>query len=360
LETLYGQAEEGKLVVSWPSRTRVRPDGTPGLDSDWLDLTLASWPQVAKAASRRQYFGVILQHPTAYQVGASRSKNATAYLAPGLWMDVDLATGSHKQTGVLPQALAEVLAFLDGLPRLPSLVVDTGGGAHAYWLFREPFVMQDEAARRDFAHLSDRFAATLAARAHAQYGWTLDRLGDLARILRAPGTVTQKYSRHVTLHTERPVRYNPVQDFDDWLDVLPIPPLATLPPVRLLGDSLDVQVVAAHYQADLTKKSATEWAGPHPEHGSSTGTNFNLNPCKGLWHCWRCDAGGDALLLLAVCAGLIRCDQAGSGALTGELFRRSAQLAHETFGVDIRRRLRTTTVVPMLTTTPAQEVPLCL
>src|SRR5262249_7000613 len=150
----------------------------------------------------------------------------TAYLAPGLWMDVDLATGSHKQTGPLPQTLEEVITFLETLPCYPSLIVDTGGGVHAHWLFREPFVMHNDGDRHEFAHLSTRFATTLANRAKEQYGWTLDRLGDLARVLRVPGCVTEKYRRHVTLHTQNTTRYNPVQDFDDWLAVMPMPSTA--------------------------------------------------------------------------------------------------------------------------------------
>jgi hypothetical protein len=358
-ETYYAGAADGKLVVSWPSKTRTRPDGTPGLDSDWLDLAQASWPQVAKAASSRQYFGAILQDPSASQVGQSRSKNATAYLAPGLWMDVDLAGGPHKQTGPLPRTIEDVTAFLATLPRVPSLIVDTGGGVHAHWLFREPFVMHNAGDRHEFAHLSTRFATTLATRAKAHDGWTLDQLGDLARILRAPGMVTLKYHRHVTLHTETPMRYNPVQDFDDWLDTLPIPPQCSASQTPL-GQALDLELVAAHYHADLKKKSATELAGPHPQHGSSTGSNFNLNPSKGLWHCWRCDSGGDALLLMAVCEDLLPCDQARSGALKGDRFHRLVQLAATTFGVDLRQRLRTTLVVPMMTTIKAAEVPSCL
>src|SRR5262249_31842844 len=161
-----------------------------------------------------------------------------------------------------------------------------------------------------------------------------------------------KYQRLVTLHREEAIRYNPGQDFDDWLDVMPIPtrPTHTSTP---LGEALDIQRVADHYSAVLKKKSATELAGPHPQHGSSTGSNFNLNPDKGLWHCWRCGSGGDALSLIAVCEALLPCDQARSGALKGDLFQRVAQLAFETFGVDIRRQLRPTLSVPMLTTMSA-------
>ena len=39
--------------------------------------------------------------------------------------------------------------------------------------------------------------------------------------------------------------------------------------------------------------------GAHPIHGSTTGMNFAINPAKGVWHCYRCDSGGDALAWIA-------------------------------------------------------------
>jgi hypothetical protein len=148
-----------------------------------------------------------------------------------------------------------------------------------------------------------------------------------------------------------------VQDFDDWLDALPMPVKPSSPSIRL-GGQLDIQVVAAYYNADLKKKSSTELSGPHPQHGSSTGSNFNLNPAKGLWHCWRCGSGGDAFQLIAVCEEMLACKDAGMGALKGDLFRRVARMAKDTFGVE--PPLRTTSWVPPLATINAQEVPSCL
>lgn len=72
-------------------------------------------------------------------------------------------------------------------------------------------------------------------------------------------------------------------------------------------------------------KVGNDWRFGHPApgHGSSTGYNFAVDPIAGLWHCWRCNSGGDALLALAVDAGVIRCDEARSGALDdAELMRR--------------------------------------
>ncbi len=72
-------------------------------------------------------------------------------------------------------------------------------------------------------------------------------------------------------------------------------------------------------------KVGNDWRFGHPApgHGSSTGYNLAVDPLAGLWHCWRCNSGGDALLALAVDAGILRCDEARSGALEdAELMRR--------------------------------------
>ena len=93
--------------------------------------------------------------------------------------------------------------------------------------------------------------------------------------------------------------------------------------------------IAEHYGTALERKSQTELAGAHPRHGSSTGDNFNVNVDKGLWHCWRHGTGGDALALIAVCEGLLACEQMGRGALRGDLFTRVVEIAKATFHAGI-------------------------
>ena len=78
---------------------------------------------------------------------------------------------------------AEALEHLQALAMRPSAVVDSGGGYHAYWLLRDPFIINTPA---DFAHVH-----TLQRR------WVLfvagdTRARDLARVLRVPGTRNYK------------------------------------------------------------------------------------------------------------------------------------------------------------------------
>ncbi|GAG77287.1 unnamed protein product, partial [marine sediment metagenome] len=64
-----------------------------------------------------------------------------------------------------------------------------------------------------------------------------------------------------------------------------------------------------------TDEGVEHW-GAHPVHGSSKGeegSNFNLNPTKGVWHCYRCNTGGDALSLIAMLNGLVKCEDCKPG-----------------------------------------------
>lgn len=46
-----------------------------------------------------------------------------------------------------------------------------------------------------------------------------------------------------------------------------------------------------------------EWQGSHPIHGSTTGTNFCVNPKKNVYYCHRCGVGGDPISWIAQTLG---------------------------------------------------------
>ncbi len=115
---------------------------------------------------------------------------------PALFVDID-AKNEVPQMGNL----------LDACQCPPSIVINSGGGQHAYWLLREPL---DLAEDRDEAY---RLLRGLAAAVGGD-----PAAAEPARILRIPNTVNRKYSpaRRVTVQTFDPDRrYNP-SDFD-WL-----------------------------------------------------------------------------------------------------------------------------------------------
>jgi len=83
------------------------------------------------------------------------------------------------------------------------------------------------------------------------------------------------------------------------------------------------------------KKHGREYYGAHPVHGSSTGTNFVVNPIQGTWYCFRCNSGGGALSLIAVLEGIIDCSEAKPGALKGDVFKQLVNVAQEKYDIKI-------------------------
>jgi hypothetical protein len=101
------------------------------------------------------------------------------------------------------------------------------------------------------------------------------------------------------------------------------------------------------------KRRENELYGPHPIHGSKTGTNFWIDQEKNVWHCFRHQRGGGPLSLLAVLEGWVACEDAGKGGLRGELFKRVARRAVELGLVDATTLPKKMRLGPVQVPTPA-------
>lgn len=77
----------------------------------------------------------------------------------------------------------------------------------------------------------------------------------------------------------------------------------------------------------IKETSGGQLQGPHPTHGSTTGSNFSVNPSENVWHCFRCESGGGPYQLLAVLEGILDCEDSVPGALRGEKFRETRRIA---------------------------------
>ena len=140
----------------------------------------------------------------------------------GFWADFDLRSDAHSKKA-LPVTIPDALSIIQAsMP--PTIVVSTGNGAHAWWLLKEPHVFDNDQERKDTARLVARWHTLLRLRA-AQCGWAFDRLSDLARVLRIPGTINAKdpsNPKEVTVHSTTDRRYN-LSDFEEFLDEAAIP-----------------------------------------------------------------------------------------------------------------------------------------
>jgi hypothetical protein len=138
---------------------------------------------------------------------------------PGMWADIDIKSEAHPKT-TLPSTIEQALSILP--PEFPpTFVTRTGNGVQAWWLFPEPWIFEGEGHRKAAAKVAYRWQSMLRDRA-AQRGWTYDRLADLARVLRIPGTRNCKdpsNPKPVVIQSQSEFRYNP-SEVIEYLDQL--------------------------------------------------------------------------------------------------------------------------------------------
>lgn len=171
--------------------------------------------------------------------GARGGEDDTLAL-PGLWADIDIAGPGHKTTQVLPpnEAAARRLVDEAGLPD-PTVWVHSGGGLYPWWLLTAPHVVDGDL--EDVKALSARWQQVLAAAA-ARLGWHYGAgVGDLARVLRVPGTVNRKdgLSRPCRIIDAQPGRYTLEQLHEALAGALEAttPPQPPAPALRPAGTS---------------------------------------------------------------------------------------------------------------------------
>lgn len=113
-------------------------------------------------------------------------KAANATWLKAIWIDCDVEAGDAKHYHTMAEAFDALTAFRHkvGLP-FPSMVVNSGGGLHVYWISDTP-MSPDE-----WRPYADGLKALLLREGiKCDTGLTTD----IARILRVPGTLNHKYN----------------------------------------------------------------------------------------------------------------------------------------------------------------------
>lgn len=136
----------------------------------------------------------------------------------GFVADIDFPS-PRRANKPLPTTVEEARKLWSPFGLEPTLLVHSGYGLHAYWLLKEPWVFTSDAERDEAQRLSKGWHGALC-REGQKYGWQLENLGDLTRVLRLPGTLNHSVGDQVVEvkilehHDER--RYNP-RDFEPFI-----------------------------------------------------------------------------------------------------------------------------------------------
>lgn len=124
----------------------------------------------------------------------ARAKADQIIAIAGLWLDIDVNGGPNDKTGAAPSTAAAL--ELAHAIATPTIVVHSGYGLHAWFLFEQPWRLAsyDEQDRAALAS-AQWYALHRAVATKAGYG--LDGTHDLARLLRLPGTLNGKGGANV-------------------------------------------------------------------------------------------------------------------------------------------------------------------
>lgn len=163
------------------------------------------------AAGQNVYFGVGTCAAGLDQY--ERPKADAVQAIPALWCDIDIAGAGHATSALPPDVAAAQSLLPPALP--PSIVVHSGNGLHAYWLFNELWEFEDSDDRDSAAALLRSIQGYIRTQAQA-HGWQIDATADLPRVLRCPDTANYKdpaRPKQCVVISATAARYNP-SDFD--------------------------------------------------------------------------------------------------------------------------------------------------
>ncbi len=185
------------------------------------------------------YFGICTRKPGVTKGGKDDCFEIGAY-----WADLDFKDFTRGET--------EARSALDNFQIKPSVVVNSGYGLHAYWIFKEIEVLNGNAAEHE---------ARLKGIGRAVRG---DNVFDITRVLRIPNTINFPTAKKRAYgHTEAKtciieicadLRYNPC-DFDDYLD--------NDLKLEVITQSDTEELLPSHFNDDLSKDQSLRelWEG---------------------------------------------------------------------------------------------------
>ena len=135
-------------------------------------------------------------------------------------VDIDIRSAAHKGApSLLATDFEEAKSFL---PFTPSLIINSGYGLHAYYIFDMPIKITDE-NREVLKRRNNLLLDLIRLRAN---GKKIDGVGDLPRILRTPGTFNYKLGKDnaplCRIVENTGLRFSPKQ-IDERLNSLIIP-----------------------------------------------------------------------------------------------------------------------------------------
>lgn len=226
---------------------------------------------------------------------SGRGTAARVTAVGGFWADVDFGPPDdvHKRRNLPPDEVS-AMNLLKAVGAEPSVVTHSGHGIQAFWLFDAPWIIESREDRTEAAKAMRLWSDTLKLVA-SKFGWSLDSVHDLARVMRVPGTVNWKRpDEPVEARIVSPPSGQPKRWRRDELAGLMLPeelssgnrggraPVAKVEPVAPREDGAAPAAVTALCQNDPTFKRT--WERKRTDHPEWTASEYDLSIASQLAH----------------------------------------------------------------------------
>jgi hypothetical protein len=175
LTALWPGRLEGANIQLWEMRSKK----TYSFDG----ANKAAAHAVAAGAETDVYIAAGLA-PKGPSVSLKRVRAEQVIAIPGVWADLDVVGGPEQKTNAAPDRDAAI-SLADSILE-PTVLVNSGYGIQAWWLFDEPLRVDEETAP-----LVRAFQDALRAEARER-GFSIDYTHDMSRLMRVPGTFNHK------------------------------------------------------------------------------------------------------------------------------------------------------------------------
>ncbi len=185
LQELYNRIPSGVFSVTYLDAKKVP-------HTKWFEKDqLSEMAELIHKAGRKYntYIGV---NPRKGPLGEwTRGDQDSIMCVVALYQDYDIKGPAHAEKD-LPTCREDLITFIDGLERKPSLLVYSGNGIQSYWLFQVPYLIHNATELQYIDGISKGWEQHVKNRALTEHDWKFDSVGDLARMLRAPGSLNHK------------------------------------------------------------------------------------------------------------------------------------------------------------------------
>ena len=126
---------------------------------------------------------------------------------PGLWFDFDISGPGHVKSK-LPANANTLVDFINMELPIPTFSVNSGGGIHVYWRFKEPLLIANDEQLKAAKHLSSKWHQSIIQKGMAvPREWSLDNTDAINQLLRIPGTINHKYEKEVLVCQSSKIQY---------------------------------------------------------------------------------------------------------------------------------------------------------